>query len=608
MATIFLTVTTRKPTEHIKECLESVYTQTHKDWIAHIAVDDCETADKDILLWLQKQATRPNVVLELVPERRYALKNQLDAIDKHCPHYAVVGKLDGDDTLSDPDALKAVSQEYDNDPILDIMWTKFRSNSKTPCCCGVLPEGADPFTHGWKSSHFQTFRKALLWGVRREVFQDPESGMEWQCSCDHALYLPLLKIARRRKFLNRVCYFYRRGEGDNRSADQKTAASRIRQHNIDLNTYTGPKKVLFIVNGPSAQRDKRFYNGERRPPLGILSMASHLRSRGHEVKLVDRFMNPDWTPKAATVQWADFIGFYISTPNALDAKNMITYVRQCGYKGTIAAGGPHTILWPEQVKSWGVDLLCHGEADFAISQIVETGRMPEMERRLEDLDTIPFPAYDMLAEQRILKKYSQGWPFTKSHKAVMTLNTSRGCPFSCDFCDVKTVWGRKYNAMSPERVALDVEALRSRWGATAVYFREDNFCCDPARVERICELMPEGVAWACEMRADVGSNPEFVRKMAQAGCIGYYIGAESGSDRLLEVMKKGITASQIVDTCNNASKYGVFVALSMIMKYPGETPEDRAHTASMLKKVKARHVWKAPYRKPWGAYEGSPVQ
>lgn len=603
MATIFLAITCRKPTEHIFECLHSVIQQTHNNWLAHVTIDDAASADPHIVGELMTYAN-PRITITSVPDRLYALKNQLNAIDTHCPHDAIVGKLDGDDMLAGPSALKAVSDAYDTDPELDVLWTKFISTGR-PCCCKDLPAHLDPLEAGWVTSHFQTFRKRVLWGVRREAFIDPELGTEWRCSCDHALYLPLLLHARKRKFLPQICYRYRRGEGDNASEEQKCTAQRIREHNKALRSSAGKKNVLFIVNGPGASHDKRFYNGERRPPLGVLSMAAHLRARGHGVTLVDRFLSPGWDPKPETVEQADMVGVYVSTPNGLDARDMIRRVRSQHPKKLIVAGGPHAILWPEQVLGWGADLTYGGEADFAISRIVETGTIPQYPKRITDLNTLPFPAYDLLKEQGILEKYSAGWPFSKA-AGVMTLNTSRGCPFGCAFCDVKSVWGRAYHAMSAERIMLDIAELR-RYGARAFYFREDNFCCDPRRLQAVCSLMPKGVSWACEMRADLGCKEPIVAMMAKAGCAGYYIGAESGSDRVLKLMNKGITAAQIEATCANARKHGIAVALSMITGYPGEEAADKEATAQMLKRSPAKHVWKAPYRKPWGQYESSPI-
>lgn len=602
MAHIFLTVTCRKPTPYLFECLQSLFDQTHRDWSAHVAVDDVPAADLEIVKQLLEMVKPYPVAVQLVQERRYALANQLQAIDQYCQHSAIVGKLDGDDRLSDPEALAAVSAEYDEDPKLDVLWTKFSSNSNKPCCCGPLEPQHNPLTCGWRTSHFQTFRKSLLAGVERRAFIDPRTGRHWQCSCDQALYLPLLLLARRRKFLPRVCYFYRRGVGDNVSAEQKDTAVRIREHNQELQNVRGSHDVLFIVNGPGAGRDKRFYSGERRPPLGVLSMAAHLRARQHTVTLVDRFLDPKWLPSQATLDAATHVGFYISTPNAVDARDTLRWVKQRS-GAVLLAGGPHSILWPEQVRKWGADSVYCGEADFAISSSVE-GRAESYPSRLSDLDELPFPAYSLLREQGILDKYSHGWPFDKQ-AGVFTLNTSRGCPFCCAFCDVKTVWGRQYHAMSAKRVLLDVLELVTNYGAQAIYFREDNFCCDVKRVLEIAKHMP--VPWACEVRADVGCREDVVAELAAGKCRGFYVGAESGSDRMLKLMSKGISADQIKATCRNARKHGIHVALSLIQGYPGEESEDRQLTSALIREAKAHRVWMATYRKPWGQHEQSPI-
>ena len=615
MAVIFLSVACRQAAEHLEQCVNSVLSQTHKDWLMHIHVDDAKSDDYLTSRCAVALAARdPRILLSRSDDRQYALKSQLDGIDRLCPHDAIVAKLDGDDYLSDPKVLEVVDIEYKIDKKLDVMWTQFKKTNGQPTANKAIPVDADPVTYGWSSSHLQTFRKRLLAGVRRELFLDPELGTEWRCSCDHALFIPLLCVARKWKYLPRVCYVYRAGASDNQSAIQKATAARIRQHNKDDGGRPIQKNVLFFVNGPGYAAQGNFNQGERRPPMGILSMSAHLRARQHKVVLVDRFMDPFWWPQAATIEAADFIGVYCSTPNALDARWIMQSLRQQGYKGLLAAGGPHAILWPDEVRSWGADLVCQGEADFSISKMVERGMITANDpARHTNLDQLPFPAYDMTIEQGILGKYNLAWPFTKGG-GFLSLNTSRGCPYGCAFCDVKTIWGRGYHAQSPSRVLLDVNEV-VRIGGKGVYFREDNFCCDKTRLEEICRRLQDTygqrLPWACEIRADRGCDRQLVQQMAQAGCKGFYVGGESGSDRLLQLMEKGITVQQLADTCKNADHNKISVALSMIDGYPGETDADRQATAAFLKSVRIPHVWRAKYRKTWADYkkEGmSPVQ
>jgi radical SAM superfamily enzyme YgiQ (UPF0313 family) len=132
-----------------------------------------------------------------------------------------------------------------------------------------------------------------------------------------------------------------------------------------------------------------------------------------------------------------------------------------------------------------------------------------------------------------------------------------------------------------------------------VYFREDIFTADKKRVHRIAELLIQrelDIIWACETRVDAGSDPELIKIMARSGCRGIYIGAESGSQRMLDHYNKGIQVDQIVDTCRNAKKNGIAVAMSLIVDHPKETWRDRRATRALIRREKPEIVWKNPYR------------
>jgi len=226
--------------------------------------------------------------------------------------------------------------------------------------------------------------------------------------------------------------------------------------------------------------------------------------------------------------------------------------------------------------------------------VVEIGRRTE-------LDSLPFPDYEYVFANRL--PYKMDWPFGRLNGPVWVLNSSRGCPHECAFCEMRRIWGRKWTAQSPERTLLDVEYMTRRFGAAGIYFREDNFTCSKRRVRRICELLQERrieTLWACEARADACDDEELVRTMAAAGCRGLYVGAESGSDRMLGIFNKGVTAAQLESTVENASANGIRLALSLISDHPEETPADRAATTRLASKARAlgSTVWVNPYRDP----------
>ena len=592
---LFLIAPVNGEPELVQRCIGSVLEQDYQNWSMCVMVDD---ADNDqVTVEAARKAAGGDKRIHVVPVegRKYALWTRLFGIHRYCPHDGIVVMLDGDDALIGKGALTKVAREYEADTKLDFMWTQFQSSSGELGFCRDIPQGANPFTEEWVTSHMQTFRKELLWGVPHELFLD---GVSYhKTGTDQALVLPILSVAKKRKFIPDVLYLY---NVTNRSvpASQGHAANKVRGSNMRRYPFD-KKRILLVVNGPQHQSDMRLSMGERRAPLGVLSMAAHLRARGHEVRIVDRFCSPNWFPTdEALLSWAQVLGVYVSTPNHSDAKFVIEEARRKGFKGMVAAGGPHAIIYPDQVRSWGVDFVCDAEADFLISHIVEKGSMPaSYDRRVLELDTIPFPDYRLVKAQGI--PYHHTWPYS-GHSPVMTLNTSRSCPHACAFCETRALWGRRWVGQSAQRMMLDVEYLHRKFGAKAIYFREDNFGADSRRLMEVCALMEENreVVWTCELRADIGHREEVIDAMHRAGCLGIYVGAESGSPRMLRLMNKGITVDQTRAMCSHIKKRGMKVALSFVDNFPGETPADRTMTDQLIRECSTGIVWRNPYREP----------
>jgi hypothetical protein len=511
----------------------------------------------------------------VVLTRKSALTARLDAIHRHCPHDAVVVLLDGDDVLSDEGVFEALDREYQAGA--DAVWTQY----KTPDGHKGISHyySGDPLTCRWRMSHLKTFRKRLIWGVRPETFIDPQTGKHWAEATDQAIYRPVLALAKDKRFLDRVCVVYTDDVSEAKAEKRIATAARLKKRLL-ATMMVVPKKVAFFVNGPCHSPDERLWMGERRAALGVLSMCAHLQTRGHDVRLYDRFVAPYVWPEQYDFEVACV---YASTPNCKDAAWIVRRLENEWGEGPIFLGGPHAARHPGAVNEWPIDHAADYEADFAISALVEgdAERLPESARRIRDLDSLPFPAYS------IPVPYVKTWPFG-GHSAVCTLNTSRGCVHECAFCETPVIWGRHRYAQSEDRIRLDVDHLIEHFGADAIYFREDNF-------RGLTKPIP--VPWACEVRADVACNPGWLAKQAEYGCLGIYMGAESGSDEQLKRMKKGITRAQIILAVEEARHAGVQVALSFVDGFPGETEEDREKTDSLIAWAGAKHVWRNKYRR-----------
>jgi len=167
--------------------------------------------------------------------------------------------------------------------------------------------------------------------------------------------------------------------------------------------------------------------------------------------------------------------------------------------------------------------------------------------------------------------------------------TSRGCPGTCTFCYTKTMWGYKWTSRSAEKVVEEIEWLRDidpRVGG--VIFDDDLFAGDPRRIARFSDLLQErhlDIAWNCEIRAkDV--RPELVDQMKRGGCRELLLGVESGSQKLLDSLCKGLKVEEIEEAFRIAHEGGLEAVAMLMVGVPGETAEDFRRTRELLRRIR----------------------
>jgi radical SAM superfamily enzyme YgiQ (UPF0313 family) len=350
-----------------------------------------------------------------------------------------------------------------------------------------------------------------------------------------------------------------------------------------------PKAILRLVLSG-------FGTGEKRFPLGLGYLSAMLKLGGHTVSLVDRFADPnDWPDD---IHSTDFVGVYTSTPCYEDALRVLKHLEAEGYGGPVAFGGPHATALPETIPP-RVNYIVQGEAEYIINDLVH-GKYPSgvtlRTQRIKDLDALPRADYDLFTDKarsyRFTIPYSDVTP-------IFNMNTSRSCPLSCSFCTVRKIWGRLWRAQSAQRIFDDILWLKRKYGIGGVYFREDFFSASESRVFELCELLIKNktnIVWACEIRADTACDENMVNLMARSGCKGFYIGAESGSQRMLNYYTKKITVDQIVRASLLAKKYHIAVAMSLIVANPEETQKDRFKTWNMVRQTRPEILYVNAYR------------
>jgi len=331
-----------------------------------------------------------------------------------------------------------------------------------------------------------------------------------------------------------------------------------------------------------------FSTDEKIPPLGVGFLLSVLKNNGHTVYFSDEYLKPSriLDSKFLFKNNIDYVGIYSNTicfQGTLMLLEKLKKSRKKGWKGTIMVGGPHTCVNVEDFPEY-VDYVVIGEGERTILEIIE-GQVNERVitgKKVEDLDILPRPAWE------IFSKLPYNWEhYWIKDKPIFTLNTSRGCPFNCTFCSVRNIWGKTYRIMSGKRVFEDVLYLINNYDAKGIYFREDNFTLNKKRVIEFCNLLMENkvnISWICETRVDSLQDLEYVSLMGNSGCKAFYIGFESGSPHMLELMNKQSSTKQILKAFENAHKVKIKTYASLIYGLPHETEEDLLLTNNLLKR------------------------
>jgi anaerobic magnesium-protoporphyrin IX monomethyl ester cyclase len=347
------------------------------------------------------------------------------------------------------------------------------------------------------------------------------------------------------------------------------------------------------------------------PPLGTLYAASYLRSRGYDVGLFDAMLaesESEWDqaldrvkPRIAVLYEDNFN--YLSKMCLLRMRQaafaMVDMARRRGCTVIVAGSdatdhaqayidaGAHYVLIGEGEQTLGevVDHLLRQPANLDSilglafqrdGQLVITPRRPD----LKDLDALPFPAWDLVD----IPHYRSIWMERHGYYS-MNLATSRGCPYHCNWC-AKPIWGQRYHVRSAENVAAELAWLKRTYRPDHVWFVDDIFGLIPGWVERFANLVEQQharVPFKSLQRADLILKGNTIDALRRAGAQRIWVGAESGSQKILDAMEKGTQVDDIYQTARRLHAAGIQVGFFLQFGYPGETRQDIERTLQMVR-------------------------
>jgi anaerobic magnesium-protoporphyrin IX monomethyl ester cyclase len=362
------------------------------------------------------------------------------------------------------------------------------------------------------------------------------------------------------------------------------------------------------------------------PPLGTLYAASYLRQHGYNVSLFDAMLaesESEWA-QALEQHQPKFTVLYDDNFNYLSkmcllrmrqaALKMIGMARQRGC--TVILCGADATDHADLYLAHGADFVLLGEGEQTLVELLDrlTGKIaaefesisglayidqkpdPEIEytdsvhdprpviqtpRRadLYDLDELSFPAWDLVD----IPHYRSIWMERHGYFS-MNMVTTRGCPFHCNWC-AKPIWGQRYNTRSPENVAAEMRWLKETYKPDHIWFADDIFGLKPGWLGRFGDLVQAegGLPFKCLSRADLLTRPGEVEAFKRAGVQTIWMGAESGSQKVLDAMDKGTRVEQIHLAARMLKAADIRVGFFLQFGYPGETRVDIEKTIQLVR-------------------------
>ncbi len=365
-----------------------------------------------------------------------------------------------------------------------------------------------------------------------------------------------------------------------------------------------PIKNLITTNIPKVVDLERGYN----PPLGLLYLASYARKyTNHEIEVLDTVveeLNYYEIERRIREIKPDVVGVQAMSFTLIDALLCARIVKRIEKHIPIVFGGPHPTIFPQEtINLKEVDYVVVGEGEVTFKELLENIDSPKRLKEvkglvykekgeiidtgsrefIENLDNIPFPA-------RELTPYKKYYSLIAKRTPITTMFTSRGCPYRCIFCD-RPQLGKKFRAQSAENVVDEMEECL-RLGIKEILIYDDTFTVNRQRVLDICkEILRRSLKIGWDIRARVDNvDEEMLKRLKKAGCERIHYGVEASSQRILDILRKGITLRQVKDAFGLTKKAGISTLAYFMFGSPKETEEEIRNSIKLAKELRPDFV------------------
>lgn len=338
------------------------------------------------------------------------------------------------------------------------------------------------------------------------------------------------------------------------------------------------------------------------PPLGILYLCSHLRQKGFDVEVFDTtFSTRDLLFRRLNSEEPSVLGIYANLMTRKNVIDILRVAREAGWRTVV--GGPEPGAYAQEYLESGADFVVFGEGEITMEELLRAisvgatdsyvkvpgvafldkhGLMHQTGPRVQiaNLDAQPWPDRQAIDVQRYVRTWRDA-----HGKGSVSFITARGCPYKCRWCSHQ-VYGQTHRRRSPALVVDEVEWLMTEYSPDMAWVADDVFTIHHGWIrEYAAEMRRRGllIPFECISRAD-RLNEEIVDLMAELGCFRIWIGSESGSQRILDAMERGVRVEQVQKAVELSRSRGIKSGMFLMWGYEGEELQDIEETIEHVKR------------------------
>ncbi len=357
-------------------------------------------------------------------------------------------------------------------------------------------------------------------------------------------------------------------------------------------------------------------------PLGLAYIAAYIRN-DHAVEILDLYAlgfntvtkinsnyriglsDVDKIKKIIEQKNPDVIGIACNFTAFADDSFEVSKIIKDNFKNIpVVLGGAHASMDVENIlkNNYSIDIVVRGEGEITFKALLDvlkdkgnldtidgiSFRKPNNEiisnkkrELIKDIDALPFPARDLLDIEAYKTHNETTLPYAKS-LPILTMLTSRGCPFECIFCSTKVVWGRLWRPRSVEKIVEEIEYLIKNYNIKEVAIYDDQFIVNKIRIHDLCDLIiKKGLEITISVPSGISGwllDEELLKKMKKSGFYRFSLSIETGNENTLKFIKKRVNLREMLKVIEIANKLGFWLQSNFIIGFPFETREEIADT------------------------------